>query len=188
MRITTYIEGVESWGQALCRPLTICCGSSYNKDYRKFKPNLLSKISLVALAIIFFPVSVPLIALGCLLIHSSKEHKKQFTLICYDKKGHEFLKSISFILRVANAPYGVGLILDPLEKQEIEDRVVDLGKKLLSDEEHNILHLKKRWEDTNDLITYIEKLPSLFKADLSIQMYLTDVKKIQSLVSAQDFN
>lgn len=81
MRITTYIEGVESFGQALCRPLTICCGSSYNKSYQKLKPNLLSKISLVALAIIFFPMSVPLIALGCLLVARSEEHKKCFSKI-----------------------------------------------------------------------------------------------------------
>lgn len=81
MRITTYIEGVESFGQALCRPLTISLGSSYDKHNKKYEPSLLTKITYIVLAIISLPLSAPLIVLGCVLVACSQEHKKRFVQI-----------------------------------------------------------------------------------------------------------
>lgn len=77
-RITTYLEGTAPVAQALMRPVSICCGHSFDKYGKEYHPPLAAKVALVALSILLLPLSLPAICMGMILVARSDEHKKHY--------------------------------------------------------------------------------------------------------------
>lgn len=136
MRVLTHFAGWDNLGQTLVRPLSISCGRSYDKNNRAYEPSLSAKVTLVALAILLAPLSLPLIGLGLILVACSKEHKKRFQALSLPMPPQERLLSPSKRVKeamIALSSSEITKLQNEVIRPVLEKLIIVLGEKYASD-------------------------------------------------------